>query len=393
MARILYLTPIAEIGGAERSLLELLARLPRDRFEPLLAVPRPGPLGKAADALGVRVIDARWPRAALRVGRSAGALGALLLPAACVSLVPTVRRLAGTIRTERIDLVHTNGTKAHLVGAAAARLSGAPLVWHMRDVLEPGVLRQALRALAARIPRLTIANSDACAASIGGGREDSTLRRVYDGIDLAEFTPGPADPALRASLGIGAEDFVIATIGALAPLKGQVHLIRAMPRVLAKAPAARLLIVGSEMYDTLGHRGYEQSLREEAARIGVSERVVFSGWRDDVAALYRAVDLVALASVRPESFGRVLVEAMACERPVIATDLGGPREILDRPEVGTLVPPADPAALADAILALLADGALRDRMGRLGRARALDAFSIERNVAGICAAYDEILRS
>jgi glycosyltransferase involved in cell wall biosynthesis len=119
--------------------------------------------------------------------------------------------------------------------------------------------------------------------------------------------------------------------------------------------------------------------------------VIFAGRREDVVAIYNAMDVVVSSSVRPESFGRVLIEAMACERPVISTDLGGPLEIISGPETGILVPPTDPGALAAAILDLWRDPARRERMGRAGRARISDLFTVDRHVEEVCAVYERIL--
>ncbi|MFQ5702275.1 MAG: glycosyltransferase, partial [Acidobacteriota bacterium] len=352
MRRILFLNPGAEIGGAERSLLELLGGLPEDRYESHLMLPWHGPLIDAAREAGATVTVHPWPQGILKVGREyipANRLLALLSP---LLMAPVVIRLARYMRSEQIDMLHTNGTKAHIMGSLAASLARVPLLWHLRDVLAPGTLSSILKAMARVFPTRIIANSQASAKSLISSATTAKFAVIYNGLDLSEFEPRPSPPGLRASLGIGHADFVIGTLGALSPLKGHEYLIRAMPAVLREAPGARLLLVGEEMYETLGHRGHRASLEHEVQHLGLTDRVIFTGRRDDVVALYSCMDIVVLSSVRPESFGRILVEAMACERPVIATDLGGPREIIPSPDDGILVPPADPAAMAHAILSL-----------------------------------------
>lgn len=388
--RILYVSPSATLGGAERSLLELIAGLPRERYRPFLMLPRHGPLAAAAAEAGAEVVVVPWPAGLLKLGREDNWSNRLRPLAAPLLLPPVLVRILREVKRLQIDLIHTNGTKAHLTASPAAMLSGKPLVWHLRDILGPGALLSTLRLMARSIPGALIANSRATAASMGEGLS-RTARVIYNGLDMEFFAPRPRDPAVRVSLGLPDDAFVIGALGALAPLKGHIWLIRAMPAVLAAAPAARLLIIGEEMYDTAGHHGYRGVLEDEIARLGLGSRVVLAGRRDDVVRHYGAMDMVVNSSVRPESFGRVLVEAMACGCPVVSTDLGGPREILEDPDVGTLVPAKDPGAMAAAILALHADPARRRRAAEKGRAMVVERFGIRRHVEQVCRVYDDLI--
>ncbi len=391
MMRVLYVNPSAQIGGAERCLLALIRGLPRDRFEAHLMLPKDGPLVEQARSSGAQVVVDPWPAAVLKMGREPHLLNRALLPVVPLLLAPAIIRLRRYVRAHGIDVVHTNGIKAHLAACGATLTAGRPLIWHLRDIMRPGPLRALIRLLGRVAPEQIIANSRATAASLGH-RGHGRLCIVHDGIGVEEFAPRPPDPNLRRSLGLAENDFVIGAVGALTPLKGHIHLIGAMPRVLVESPRARLLIVGGEMYDTLGHAGYRRILETEAVRLGVRDRLVLAGRREDLPAVYNVMDLVAFSSIRPESFGMVLVEAMASGRPVVATDLGGPREIISGPEVGILVPPANPEAMAAAILSLWRDPSLRERMARRGRERVVEKFTTARSVAGVCAVYDRIQR-
>ena len=388
--RVLYLCAIAGIGGAERSLLDLLGRLPRDQVTPVLLVPAAGALSHEAARMGIRTEVVSWPGAITALGRERHMMNRLRLLAVPFLLPPFVLRLTVKIRALGADLVHTNGTRAHIAGTLACLMARRPVVWHIRDVLQPGLLRSLMRALGAWVPRI-IANSAASASTLGRGRAARRTVIVYNGIDVEAFVGSREDARLRAELGLDRDAFVITTVGALAPLKGHLHLLRAMPRVLQELPAARLLVVGEEMYATAGHSGYGAVLREEAARLGIAPHVVFAGSRSDMAAVYAASDAVVLASVRPESFGRVLIEAMASRRPVIATDLGGPREIIACPELGVLVPPGDSGALAGALVTLGRDPALRQRLGAAGLAQVTVRFGIERHVKQVLEIYGAVL--
>ena len=391
--RILFISPSATVGGAERSLLELIGGLPPARFEPYLILPRDGPLADVARAAGARVSVVAWPAPLLRLGRERTLSNRLLPLLAPFLLLPVLVRIARFARRHRIDLIHTNGTKTHLASWPAAAAAGIPLVWHIRDVLAPGPLATAMRVLGGVLPGAIIANSRASAGPMTAKAAEGRVRVIYNGLDPGLFRPAEPDPGLRGSLGLDPGSFVIGALGALTPLKGHLHLIRAMPEILAGIPHARLVIVGAEMYDTAGHQGYRGFLESEIERLGLAGRVLLPGRRDEIVPLYNIMDIVVNSSVRPESFGRTLIEAMACETPVISTNLGGPREIIVDPAHGILVPPADPAALARSILELYADPVRREAMGRAGRRRVLEAFTVDRHVREVCQVYDELLAS
>lgn len=384
--RVLYLFPQVEIGGAERSQLELLGGLDRSFIQPAAACVMEGPLPEALRRMNVDVHINRWPSFALKVGRGSGA-SKLLLPFALAALVPHIVRMAALVRKEKIDLVHTNGLKSHVAGSAVRLLTGKPLVWHVRDVLKPGVTRRALNLIARSTVTTLLANSRATAetfSSVPGSR----IRIVYNGIDTDLYSPNPPGE-IRAKLGISSREFVVGAMGALAPLKGHIHLIRSAPRILSRFPDTRFLIAGEEMYLTIGHRGYRAVLEEEVRRLGLAERVVFAGWHDSPVDVLRSLDVLVHSSVYPESFGRVLVEAMACGVPVVATALGGPVEIIESADQGILIPPEDPEAIADAVIRLRSDPDLRRRMAVAGRERVVSAFSVGRYVREV----EEIYRS
>jgi len=386
--KVLYLNPSVELGGGELSLLELISGLDRARVTPLASCVAEGPLPEALRRAGVRVDINPWPRFALRIGRARLA-SRLAAPFAAPALIPHVARMARLVRREGIDLIHSNGLKSHLIGSLVRLMTGCRLVWHVRDVLRPGPIRQAYGAMARLTVSCLVANSSAVARTFPG-MPGSRLRIVYNGLDMNLYAPAPAAPSVRASLGIEPGDLVIGAVGALAPLKGHIHLIRAAPAILQQFPRARFVIVGREMYVTAGHAGYRQTLEAEAVRLGVARQVVFAGYREDPVAFLRCFDLLVHASIYPESFGRVLVEAMGCGVPVIATALGGPTEIISSDDEGLLIPAGSHEAITRAVTTLLEDPKRRARMARRGRARAVEAFSVTREIREIHAVYDSI---
>jgi glycosyltransferase involved in cell wall biosynthesis len=213
-----------------------------------------------------------------------------------------------------------------------------------------------------------------------------TPRVIYNGIDVDRFVPCPADdPAvagLRARLTGGVERPVLLQVGRLVRWKGAEYTIAALARLRAE-PAPALALAGDGPY--------RAELEGRARELGVADRVVFLGDfpHEEMPVLFPAVDLVVGSSFVNETFGIGLCEALACERPVVASDFGGFREVVRHGETGLLVPPQDPAALAEAIDALLADPARRRDLAVAGRQDVVGRFSWPAVVERVLAAYME----
>ena len=233
----------------------------------------------------------------------------------------------------------------------------------------------------------------AVAESFSRVRADgSRVRIVHNGIDLESYAPDPGSAVLRREYGLDPERPTVGMVGVLVPWKGFDVFVDAAARLAHRAPRAVFFIVGDEIYDTRGHRGYRRHLEEKVRGLGLEGRVFFTGFRRDVPAIMNSLDVVVHASVRPEPFGRVILEAMACGRPVIATDAGGAPEVLGRDgSAGILVPPGDARAMAEAVLELLRAPARRARMGQAGRERAVGGFSSDAHARGVQQVYEEVL--
>ena len=170
--------------------------------------------------------------------------------------------------------------------------------------------------------------------------------------------------------------------------KGQDLFLRAAARIAREVPHARFVLVGDVVP---GEEWRREALKREIARMGIGDRVVWAGYREDIPQVMAALDVLVLPSTEPEPFGRVIVEAMATERPVIASAHGGPVESVVHGETGLLFPPQDEEALAAAMKQLARDPDLRVRMGKAGRARVLEKYTVDRHVAAFQSLYEEIL--
>ncbi|WP_419184387.1 glycosyltransferase [Streptomyces coelicoflavus] len=347
------------------------------------------PDGALADRLRALGADVRtWPAT-----RSPG-------PA----LVPEVRRLVHVLEDVRPDLVHAHSAKAGLAGRLAVRgripTVFQPHAWSFEAVGgAAGLLALGWERWAARWAARTVCVSEAerLRGVRAGLRGPWTV--VPNGIDLTRFDadapedapedpggPGgsiaPADPTapvgVRLRHGIGPHAPLVVCVGRLCRQKGQDLLLGAWESVLARVPGARLVLVGD---------GPDRA--RLAARAPASVR--FTGAVVDAAVWYRAADLVVLPS-RWEGMALAPLEAMACGRPVVVTDVDGAREGLPPALVPhCLVPPADPAALADTVTALLLDAPLRASFGRRGRAHVRSAHDVRHTAAAIATLYDGLL--
>jgi glycosyltransferase involved in cell wall biosynthesis len=363
--RLLEVLGYSRTGGAAESVVELTAAFARDGIEVTVAAPdEPG--------FGARVRRA----------------GGRFVPVAMASRrdLSSFARLLMLMRRERFDAVHTHCRNADLHGGLAARATGTPLVVHLRGLLvdgegalSSGLVDRIHRALLRRLPRRIVAISEAVrsrALAVLGVAPERVVT-VRNGVEVGRFrAPARDAAALRAEFAIPDGAPLLLAVGALGRCKGQDLLIDALA---ATRSAPHALIVGDGDAD-----GDELArLRAQAARRGVSARVRFAGRRDDVCDLLHAADLF-VHPARWEGFGRVVAEAMAAARPVVATRVGGVPEIVADGVTGRLVDPELPDLLARAIDELLFDRSLARRLGDAAErfaVRELDAAVTARGVA------------
>lgn len=378
--RTLFLDHAAVLGGAELSLLAVTRAWPGPRQ---VALFEDGPFRDRLTDAGVPVEVVSAGGAVREVSREGGVLADL-------RAVPGVLRLAARVarRARRADAVVANSQKSFVVGAMAAPLARRPLVWYLRDMLTAdhfsGGHRRLVVALANRCAALVLCNSQATAdAFVAAGGDGRKTRVVHNGVDPAPFDRVTAADAraARQSVGLG-NGPVVGVFSRLSEWKGQHVLLDA----LAHLPDVQALFVGDALF---GEDDYAAQLRAQADRLGVSSRVRWAGFRDDVPALMKACTVVAHTSTAPEPFGRVIVEAMLAGRPVVAADAGGPREILGEGQAGRLVRPGDPTMLAAAVRLLLDDATASRSQAEVGQRVARERFSVQAMVCGVLAVVGE----
>ena len=358
-------------GGVEEVALGLLQRLDPSEFRLSIAAPRALLDALAPDLDGVR-------------------LDALAIEAESFAHVGRLRTLAAFMRRIRPDVVNPHLFRSTAVAAPLARAIGIGRVvetYHGREAWRQGALRGRFVAdrLIARLVTRVIAVSRGAADFLvhGKGYPPDKVVVVPNGRDLTRFTPGAHREVVRKELGLDRDAPVVGVVGRLETQKGHVYLLEAWPEVVRAHPDARLLVVGEgSLHD---------ALVDQARRAHVAESVIFTGFRSDVPRLLDAIDVLALPSLH-EGMPLTVIEAAAAGRPVVATAVDGTPEVVREGETGALVPPADPAALARALLAMLGDADAAERMGREAYRWAHERFDVDAHVEATARVYREVAR-
>jgi glycosyltransferase involved in cell wall biosynthesis len=334
---ILSVQPVAERGGSDQALLRLVRSLPRGDFDFHIAVPGPSPLAAEFEAAGATLHVVPMARLSTSHGAGGWAGYAAGWPVAVARLTALARRL-------HADVVHSNSLHTWY-GWAAARALGLPHVVHAREiVVQSGAALRVERALCRHFATRVVAVSYAVAAQL-----DPANVVVFDEyLDPDEFSPARAG-AFRSRVDIPDVVPLVGAVARLDPLKGLDVLLDAYAIARAARPDVQLVIVGSPVQ---GQDAYAARLR---ARVADTPGAQLLESRDDVPDVMADLDVLAFPSVEPESYGLVLVEALASGTPAVASDHGGPPEIAARATAGAalVVPPGDADALAKALLDLL----------------------------------------
>jgi glycosyltransferase involved in cell wall biosynthesis len=409
---ILYVDHAEGLGGAEISLLGLLEALDRSRYRPLLAC-RPGPLADRAAALDVAV---RFLPLA-RLKRS---------PVAPFRLAYGSLALAQLARREGAALLHANVLRAAVYAQPAAALAGLPWVWHVRDILDEGPTSRWLCRRSAAV----IAISQPVAAALPCADRAAVIHNPIP-------APRALAPRSRAELGLPEGGPLLASVGRLREWKGHHRFIEAAARVAAADPQARFAVIGGRVFgEDDEDRDYGAQLEAQAAALGLAGRIIFTGHREDLDAIWPQVDLLVHAG-RAEPFGRVVAEAQRAGVAVVGFADGGLPEIVNSgwaggtpetvetartvqtvevegtgtegrggetvgmsgdetrssaiDETGLLVPAGEVPALAAAMIELLVSPQRRRRMGQAGRIMAAERFDPARHARAVEAVYDGLL--
>ncbi len=357
---ILHVVNGFAIGGAEKKLLDLVRCTDKGKYRIMVcSVGQGGPLQKEFEKLNVKVI----------VFRKRFAFD--------FSLVFKVARL---IHEERIDIVQTTLLYADLIGALAAKMARVPVVisWETvshgaNDCLRVNLRHKLGYRVAMKFVKRIVAVSDETRDSIieNRGVQPAKLLTIHYGVDLAKYN-GANGSKNRKELGISDFAPVIGSVARLEEVKGHKYFIQAIPKLIKRFPNMKCVLIGDG--------SLRKNLEMQVEELNLKSNFHFLGFRDDVQAWLNAMDIFVLPSIS-EGLPNVVLEAMACKKPVIATAVGGIPEAVIDGVTGSLVPPQDSNAIAQAISELLGNRKLAEEMGSKGRLRMEGKFSLEREVS------------
>jgi len=378
--KILFYSHTGTVSGAENILLLALKRLNRNRFTASAICPAEGNLAEKISELGVpcRTVAPLEMRFTWRVD---------LLFKYLLSFCRTFKQLRRAIAEAKPDLIHANSIRAGLVATAASIFTGKPVFWHLQDELPRHPLSSAIRLFAAASSRVRlIAASQATADSFYGRilrlfKNRLPLRVIHNVIELEKFEVDSRNrQKVREEFGFDENEFAIGIVGQITPRKGQLELIRTFAEARKQLPRSTLLIVGAPMFnrDDL----YFEELKQTVRELNLENRVKFTGKRSDVAQMMQSLDVLVVNS-KSEAFVIVAIEAMACGTPVIATEVGGIREMIEHQVNGWLVPFGDERLLSDALITLNRQPEMLAAFSEAGKKLVAERFHAEKFIADL----------
>lgn len=363
---ILYTSHTSEFKmGGQISLFNLVKRLDRTQYCPVLVCPGEGTLSQRFSEIDCRTVYHHFPR-----------LKWFNIVRILTCFVYTIRLL----KRYHIDFVHSDHPTDTLYLGICSRVLRIPLIWHAR-VSSSSRLDHFNCRLASKI--ISVSNS-VKKRFLPSDRNSQKHATIYNAVDCDLFNPNSGTEN-RQSLGLGRDKIIVTTVCQLIKEKGVLEFIEAAKRVCAKIELCRFVIAGE------GTEKFTNELTQLIKQKGLFEQVHLLGFREDIPSILNDSDLFVLASYI-EGFPRVVVEAMACGKPVVGTDVEGVSEVIEDHITGLLVPPRDSKRLAEAIVEILMDEGKMEAMGQAGRKRAEGLFSIVHHVARIEDVYEEILK-
>ncbi|MCP9442482.1 MAG: glycosyltransferase family 4 protein [Nitrospira sp.] len=378
------------IGGSYRSLLYLIQLLDKQRYRPVVVFYRDHHLVEQFRQAGCKVLVLDYPDAIRLVGDERAPNGINGVVRGTLLLVQKVLNFVhGTIRVlirdlllllrERVHLVHLNNgmfTEPELL--LAAKFLGIKTVVHQRGI---GPLPRSVKWLARLVDHVICVSDAARINLIEQGVPSEKCTTIHNGIDPEQFLQGITRSAqdVRKELGIDTSCPIIGMVGTVRRWKGQLVLVKAMVEISKKHPNARCLIIGGISDQNPFDKAYLDEIMNFIRDHHLEPWVRIIDYQPRIAEYMQVFDVMVHTSIDPEPFGRVVLEGMSLGRAIIATGIGGIPEVIKDGSSGMFIPPNDPVLLADRIARLLADPALRDRLGCEAKARAHKHFSTEEN--------------
>ena len=379
MKRILYLHAGAEMYGADKVLLELIKGLDSKEFEAHVILPNDGVLVEALRQVGAKVSVLDYPILRRKYFNPKGIADYIR------SYNFYAKQIALYARQHSIDMVHNN-TAAVLEGIYLKRKLKLPLIWHVHEIIvKPKAISDFINMLMGRYADKIVTVSQAVANHIKQSPfiKDSQVEVIYNGVDNAVYYPMDAS-SIREKFDIAQDALVIGMIGRVNAIKGQNDFIEAVEPLLEKNKKAVAFLAGGVFP---GEEWRLEELDKRIASSSVVSQIHRIDYYDKTSELYNMFDIFVLPSIKPDSLPTVVLEAMACSKPVVGYNNGGIAEMVVDDKSGCLVKPNRPQELSNAISLLLDSSEKREKFGRVGYQRQKELFSLESYIKNFSELY------
>ncbi len=361
MKNVLHLCESSETGGAENVVISIIENLDKSRYRSLICLLSDGWLKRQLDKRQIETV---------------------VIPQPHSIDFPWLFRLYRLLKARCIHVMHSHEFATNVYASLVSKVTGIPVVTtaHGKNYYGDRLRRRMAYRFVARQSRMVAVSDDLKRfLTERVAIPPASIRVVHNGIDVRRYAANGSNHATREELGIGASQPVIGTVGNLFEVKGQIYLLRACKGLVAAIPNFVLLVAGEG--DQLG------TLEQEARDLGIAGNVKFLGFREDVPRLLQAIDVFVLPSLS-EGLPLSVLEALALQKPVVATNVGGIPEVVEDSVTGFLGPPRNPEALMDKIVLLLRHPELAADLGRAGRKRVQEAFSLEQMIREYQSLYE-----
>jgi glycosyltransferase involved in cell wall biosynthesis len=369
--KILYITSVGSQWGSEESLLNLLNHIDKNQYSPLVFTVN----GFLQQKLKKHNIPYRIYKSQTLTKRE------------IVKFCGLILRLAYFIRNNNFALVHANDVHSAQYSVLAARLARVPSIIHIRNIgLEDWLGWK--NKLIFKFATKTIAISKETKTSLHNvGISPNKIELIPNAVDLDKFNEDVSGKPFREELGVSDTQILIGVVGRIAPHKGQDIFIESITDILNSFSNSKFVIVGE---DTTRNDNFMNHLQELITQFKLEKKVYFSGFKPDIPQVMKALDILVVPSLN-EAFGRVVIEAMAMKTPVIATIVGGIPDIIEDGINGFLISPNNPTTLSEAVVKLLSNNNLHDRISQHGKKTVEKDYSVSTHIKKIQTLYRSVI--
>ena len=397
--KILYISHCGG-GGAPKSLVLLLKSLDKSKYDPVVLLRK---FGSAIEGFFKRECVKTYIKnlSVFGVNTHSPKLSAIGILDFLIYFLPNIIEVYRIIKNENIDLVYINSS-VFITPGVASWLAGVKVVWHIREVIPDSKIGKLEKRL------IEFISSDIIAISKEVQKQFDKRKTIliYNGINPEEFKPNSEKEVIRKKYGLNDEETIFTHIGQLSPAKGSFIFLKAARILIEAGYKVRFWVIGGHSGNStndfttriknvvkhlLRHKDCKEELEKFARDLAIADKIIFTGYRDDVPNFISLSDAIVAPNLQPEGFGRVLIEAGALRKPVISTDIPPTSEIVIDGKTGILVEPKSPEALAEAMIYIINNPREARKMGENGYQNVVNNFHIDVTHSKIADLYGKIL--